>query len=153
MWYQRGQVRRLFRVFLAEGLAGEVKDVIKSYDLHVTESGACVPSGVSNFWVAEINGEVVGGVGLNMSLRTDPTVGDVRRLMVAPTHQGKGVAEKLMAVLTSHAQSHNIHALELTTSDYNKSAHRFYERIGWKVTGRVNYHGFMILGLRQSLKA
>ena len=85
------------------------------------------------------------------SLRTDPTVGDVRRLFVAPAHQGNGVAEKLMATLTLHARDHKLHALEITTSDYNQVALRFYRKIGWKVTGRTSYHGFDILVLRREL--
>ncbi|KAG6830450.1 hypothetical protein H0H87_008088 [Tephrocybe sp. NHM501043] len=152
LWYKRRQVKRLFRLFLEDGLAGEVGDIIKSYHLHVTENGFCVPSGPSGFWVAEIEEEIVGGVGLNKSLRIDPVVGDVRRLFVAPGHQGKGIAAKLMATLVSHARDHNLCALELTTSDYNQTALRFYERIGWKLTRRTSYHGFMIAVLRQEVQ-
>ncbi|KAH0580947.1 hypothetical protein H2248_012101 [Termitomyces sp. 'cryptogamus'] len=153
MWYQRRQVQLLFRIFLDEGMEGEeLKDIIKTYNLHITESGTCLSTGPSNFWVAEIGGEFAGCIGLNKNLRTDATVGDVRRLFVTPAHQGKGVAKKLMTTLTLHARYHKLHALEITTSDYNQAALRFYKRIGWKVTGRTNYHGFMILVLRQELK-
>lgn len=63
-WYKRRQIRHLFRIFVDEGLA-ELVDVVKSYSLHVTESGACKPIGPCGFWVAEIGGEFAGCVGLS----------------------------------------------------------------------------------------
>ncbi|KAG6868535.1 hypothetical protein C0993_001423 [Termitomyces sp. T159_Od127] len=169
-WYQRRQVRRLFRIFIDEGLAGDLVDVVKSFKLRVTESGACIPIGPGGFWVAEIGGEFAGCVGLSgyqnaliklyvlvlkqsqdQDPRDDATVGGVRRLCVVPTHQGKGVATKLMATLTSHARDHKLHALELTTSKYNQIALNFYQKLGWKMTGRMNYHGFALVVLRLEL--
>lgn len=64
-WHQRRQVRRLFRIFVDEGLAGELVDIVKSYNLHVTESGSCIPRGPCGFWVAEIGGKFAGCVGLS----------------------------------------------------------------------------------------
>ncbi|KAG6835361.1 hypothetical protein H0H93_002149 [Arthromyces matolae] len=151
MWYKRRHVARLFQVFLDVGLAGELSDIVKYFDLHVRENGVCTPSGPSGFWVAEISGEIVGCVGLNKNRNPDPSVGDVRRLLVDPSHQGRGVAQHLMTAVVSHARQHNLEALELTTSDYNLSALRFYKRIGWNITGRTNFHGFQIAVLRQEL--
>ncbi|KAG6895083.1 hypothetical protein C0992_003217 [Termitomyces sp. T32_za158] len=84
-------------------------------------------------------------------LQIDSTVGGVRRLFVAPTHQSKGVARKLMATLTSHALDHKLHVLELTTSKYNQTALHFYQKLGWKITGQTNYHGFTLVVLRLKL--
>ncbi|KAG6824102.1 hypothetical protein H0H92_008000 [Tricholoma furcatifolium] len=151
LWYRRQKVKRLFQIFLDEGLAGELGDIVGSFNLHVANNGICESTSASGFWVAETLGEVVGFVGLNKNLRPDPTVGDVRRLVVAPTHQGRGIAGKLMAAITAHARAHRLHALELTTSDYNHSALRFYQRIGWKKMGRKDYNGFLIIVLRQEL--
>ncbi|KAF5387023.1 hypothetical protein D9615_002062 [Tricholomella constricta] len=149
--HRRRQFHRVFSIYMDECMAGELGDIVGSFDLHVTESGDCVPTGPSDFWVAEVAGEVVGFVGLNNNIREDPTVGDVRRLNVAPGHQGKGIAKDLMDTLTAHARAHNLHALELTTSDYNKTAMRFYQRIGFKHTGRRIYYEMTLPTMRHEL--
>ncbi|KAG5636261.1 hypothetical protein H0H81_008617 [Sphagnurus paluster] len=156
-WYKRRQIKLFFNAFLEEGMTGELADVLKYFDLRVGQDGICIPNGPSGFWVAEEAGEVLGFVGLtepgsaDKGMRLDPKVGDVRRLAVAPEHQRKGIAEKVMHALATHARAHGIETLELNTSDYNKSALRFYEGLGWRIVGRKEYHGFLIAVMRQDL--
>ncbi|KAF5387022.1 hypothetical protein D9615_002065 [Tricholomella constricta] len=149
LWYQRRKVQRMFRIFLEEALAGELGDIVHSFDLRVGEGGECVPTGAGGFWVAEAAGEVAGLVGLTN--HKDPTIGDIHRLAVAPNHQRKGVAEMLMNALISHARAHNIRDLDLVTSDHNKSALRFYGRMGWKIVTRKYYHGLMLAVMRRRI--
>ncbi|KAF8057521.1 acyl-CoA N-acyltransferase [Lyophyllum atratum] len=163
VYYHRQRIQRFFGLFLDQGLKGDLGDVVKSFNLEITEGGTCVPTGPSGFWIADEAGEVIGMVGMTLSASTrllcsvsdspDPLVGYVGRLAVAPNHQGKRVAEKLMDAVVSHARVYKLQALELQTSDYNKSALRFYTRMGWRFDRRKPWLGmFSLAVMRQELE-
>ncbi|KAF8063244.1 acyl-CoA N-acyltransferase [Lyophyllum atratum] len=173
VYYHRQKIQRFFGLFLDQGLKGDLGDVVKSFELKITEGGTCVPTGPSGFWIADEAGEVIGMVGMTLSASTrssdfkykresllcsvndssDSLVGYVGRLAVAPNHQGKRVAEKLMDAVVSHARVYKLQALELQTSDYNKSALRFYTRMGWRFDRRKPWLGmFSLAVMRQELE-
>ena len=81
-----------------------------------------------NFWLATTTtGEVAGFVGLK---NTGAGIGSVKRLAVAPRHQGRGVGHRLMAALMDWAQRAGFCELYLATGVHEK-AKGIYTRHGF----------------------
>ncbi|MBB4227902.1 GNAT family N-acetyltransferase [Rhizobium mongolense] len=87
-------------------------------------------SGKGQFWVAELDGVIVGTIGLK-------DIGNnraaLRKMFVAAPVRGPrhGVAAKLLDTLFTHAKAHGIHEIFLGTTDRFLAAHRFYEKNGF----------------------
>lgn len=101
-------------------------------------------------WVAEIDGRIVGHVGLSRSgagdaapalwsSRAGVTVertAVVSRLFVAPAARGHGVGALLMAEAVREARERELHpVLDVVASD--RSAAALYERLGWELLAVV----------------
>ncbi|MFC8675313.1 GNAT family N-acetyltransferase [Streptomyces griseorubiginosus] len=95
-------------------------------------------------WVAELDGRVVGHVGLSRSAEGDVAPGlwserhgtsrelaaVVGRLFVAPCARGHGIGALLMARVTEEARHRGLHpVLDVVASDAAAAA--LYERLGW----------------------
>lgn len=83
-----------------------------------------------NFWIALIDGNVVGTVGL---LDMGNNQGSLRKMFVDSAYRGKerGIAEQLLNHLITFAQEHGISTLYLATVPAFKAAQRFYEKNGF----------------------
>nr|WP_214460434.1 GNAT family N-acetyltransferase [Flavihumibacter fluvii] len=86
--------------------------------------------GHGHFWVALINGEVVGTIGL---LNFGGGGFALRKMFVAKAFRGVGygVAQKLWETAKSWVNQHQGQAIYLGTVDILKAAHRFYEKNGF----------------------
>ncbi|MFF7949616.1 GNAT family N-acetyltransferase [Streptomyces griseorubiginosus] len=95
-------------------------------------------------WVAELDGRLVGHVGLSRSAEDDMAPGlwserhgtsrelaaVVGRLFVAPWARGHGIGALLMARVTEEARHRGLHpVLDVVASDAAAAA--LYERLGW----------------------
>lgn len=101
-------------------------------------------------WVAELDGRVVGHVGMGRSgpgdaaaqlwsrregVSTERTA-VVSRLFAAPSARGHGIGTLLMNRVTEEARERGLHSvLDVVASD--KSAVALYERLGWEHLGTV----------------
>ncbi len=88
-------------------------------------------TGAGQFWLAELNGEVVGTIALK-------DIGDhavaLRKMFVKPVARGAvGAAQALLDTALVHAREHGVEAVWLGTTDRFKAAHRFYEKNGFEV--------------------
>lgn len=65
-------------------------------------------------------------------------VGDMtlENICIAPEHQGKGLAKKLMDHLIEHAKSLNTENMFLEVRESNTKAIKLYESYGFEVTGK-----------------
>lgn len=94
------------------------------------------------------NGRVLGIVVLNE--HQDPEYAEVNwstketdknivlhRLAVAPEHQGKGIARKLMDFAENWAKENNFDAIRLDTFSQNPRNQRFYKKRGYTELGSV----------------
>jgi len=61
----------------------------------------------------------------------------VHRLAVAPEHQGKGIARKLMDFAENWAKENNFDAIRLDTFSQNPRNQRFYKKRGYTELGSV----------------
>ncbi|MFD5619121.1 GNAT family N-acetyltransferase [Streptomyces yangpuensis] len=108
------------------------------------------PSSLFASWVAELDGRVVGHVGLSWSTAGDAAPGlwsaragvgvdataVVSRLFVAPTARGHGVGALLMGRAVAQARARGLHpVLDVVASDTAAAA--LYERLGWQLLGTV----------------
>ncbi|MFF1381184.1 GNAT family N-acetyltransferase [Streptomyces sp. NPDC058308] len=105
-------------------------------------------SGGLGAWVAELDGRVVGHVGLSRPGAGDEApdlwggdagrggAGVVSRLFVAPDARGHGIGALLMGRVVREARARGLHpVLDVVSSDTAAAA--LYERLGWRLLGIV----------------
>ena len=92
-------------------------------------------TGAGNFWVAVVDGEVVGTLGLR-----DIGEGDValRKMFVAAQFRGEPhrVAQRLLSAALAWAADQNTRNIFLGTTSRFLAAHRFYEKNGFELVPR-----------------
>lgn len=62
--------------------------------------------------------------------------GYIRLIGVHPDYQGQGLGAELMKVAETHIVTQTPH-LFLLSSDFNKQAHQFYNRLGYRIIGEL----------------
>ena len=89
-------------------------------------------------WVAEIEGEVVGLVGIHLSqvLAYDGDAAKVSEIVVDDRYRRQGIGARLMEVAEDGARRRGCIVLFLTTAERRKDAHAFYRKLGFEETGR-----------------
>ncbi|WP_109697581.1 GNAT family N-acetyltransferase [Chitinophaga deserti] len=123
--------------------AGQIYDFIlhiqqKEFGLPVTREQqpdlADIPGvyqqGISNFWIAEHNGRLIGTISL-MDLGEGK--GALRKMFVHQDYRGRehGVALRLLEALKEWARTHEYSDIYLGTAEILHAAHRFYEKNGF----------------------
>ncbi len=109
------------------------------FDIPITLEGqpdlADVPGfyqrGSGNFWVAEVDGTVVGTIGL---LDIGGKQAALRKMFVAAPYRGKeyGIAQLLLRELLTWSAGRHLEIIYLGTTDRFLAAHRFYEKNGFR---------------------
>jgi len=101
-------------------------------------------------WVAELDGRVVGHLGLSRAAEGDAAPGVwaaragvgvdvttvVGRLFVSPAARGHGLGAALMARAVEEARALGLHPV-LDVVDSDTAATALYERLGWELLGVV----------------
>jgi GNAT superfamily N-acetyltransferase len=91
------------------------------------------PKGQKNFFVCEDNtGAIAGFVALDYHPERPKRTGELRRMIVSPTHRRRGVAEFLIQALIRHAKKNDLQVIDLGTSDVQYGAKKLYQKLGWK---------------------
>ena len=80
------------------------------------------------FLVARLDGEAVGCGGLKI---TDPGVGEIKRMWVAPSSRGLGIAQRLLDALESQAVAMKLDTIRLDTNRSLTEARALYARNGY----------------------
>lgn len=83
---------------------------------------------------ADEAGKVVGTVAGKPASKNE---GHLRGMAVLPEFQGRGVAGQLLAAIESHLWSQACARITLDTTEPLRRAARFYERNGYRLSGRV----------------
>ena len=109
---------REFSAFIDASLDDDLGDVIGNY---LNRPG-------SGFWVAELDGDIVGCVGV---YRHDDGDIELRRLVVEPAIQRQGLASRLMAQAEDFCRAAGYARLMLWTSSHTTAAIAFYEGRGY----------------------
>jgi len=87
-----------------------------------------VETSFASFFVAELDGRVVGTAGLSQH-------GSLERLYVVPEARGAGVGSALLAAVADEARSCGHTRLEIWSDKRFEDAHRLYQRLGATVVG------------------
>jgi ribosomal protein S18 acetylase RimI-like enzyme len=96
------------------------------------------PKGQKNFFVCEDSaGAIAGFVALDYHPERPKPTGELRRMIVSPTHRRRGVAEFLIQALIKHAKKNDLQVIELGTSDVQYGAKKLYQKLGWREHHRV----------------
>ncbi|MEE2042598.1 GNAT family N-acetyltransferase [Nocardiopsis tropica] len=109
------------------------------------------PPGLLRAWVAELDREVVGHVGVGRAdggdavLRGAEALGGsgeriavLARLFVLPEARRRAVGERLTVAATEFARASGLR-LVLDVMAKDRAAIRLYERLGWECTGQVRH--------------
>jgi len=67
----------------------------------------------------------------------DPTRAQLVSMWTAPTHRRTGIGRMLVGEVASWAAQRGVRVLQLMVTSMNEPAMRFYERLGFTRTGRV----------------
>lgn len=86
--------------------------------------------GHGDFWVAKVEGEVVGCISLKDIGQQQAAL---RKMFVAKPWRGSeyGVASRLLEALLDHARTQKLRDIYLGTTEKFLAAHRFYEKKGF----------------------
>lgn len=106
-------------------------DVSRSRDPEASDMVA--PRGA--FLIALSDGLPVGCVGLK---GTDDTIGEIKRLWVAPHARGLGLGKRLMRAAEDAARALSMTTLRLDTNRALPEAYQLYKRDGWTEIDRFN---------------
>ena len=101
---------------------------------------ADVEASFDAFWVAELDGEVVGCAGLRSApLVLEGTDCSLERLYVLSSARGSGLGAALVETVAAHARALGRRRLEIWSDKKFADAHRLYERLGARaVADRVH---------------
>lgn len=105
----------------------------------------------STFWLAELEGEAVAYMKLNVGqAQTEPDQADsleIQRIYVLSSRKGMGIGRALIAHAVQIAREMGLQRLWLGVWEENVSAIRFYEKIGFQPFGQ---HVFVLGEDRQT---
>ena len=114
----------------AEGI-GRLAQEIFTMPWSVNAFAALAEDKNSLFFVAEEDGQIIGGCGLTHILDE----GDIHNVMVAPAYRGRGIAVRMMENLLNEGTTQGIDAFTLEVRVSNEAAIRIYEKLGFVSEG------------------
>jgi ribosomal protein S18 acetylase RimI-like enzyme len=84
-----------------------------------------------------INDTEACGIAAGFLDKDDPTRAYLVSMWVAPTHRGHGSGRQLVDGIKAWAQAQSVQRLYLMVTSNNSGARQFYERLGFRETGRT----------------
>ncbi|XP_075043990.1 N-acetyltransferase 8-like [Mixophyes fleayi] len=117
--------RHMYTSYVRFSLSNDMLNIRKYY---LQREGCC-------FWVAELEGEVVGTVAaLPSPLPGGEKHLQMKRLSVSKGHRGKGIAKLLCRTMIDFAHKRGCDAVVLTTTLAQSDAWTLYEKMGFRRT-------------------
>ncbi|XP_054840161.1 N-acetylaspartate synthetase [Eublepharis macularius] len=129
--------RKVILSYLECALNTDMSDIEQYY---MKPPGSC-------FWVAMLNGDVVGIVAARGN-EEDNTL-ELRRMSVDSRYRGKGIAKALGRKVLEFAMINNYSSIVLGTTAVKVAAHKLYESLGFKHVGVVEH--YTLPGMTHSL--
>jgi len=93
-------------------------------------------SGPENFWVAELQGRVVGLAGLIVQERE----AELEPLIVSEKCRGQGIGKRLAETVVAAAQERGLRGLSVRPVARNEEAIGFFHKLGFDVLGQVEMY-------------
>jgi len=88
-------------------------------------------------FVAEVEGRTIGTIATCV---IPPSDGHLRGMAIVPEWQGRGIADKLLEFAELRLQSQKCSRVTLDTTSPLQRAIRFYEKHGYRATGKIGDH-------------
>jgi len=98
-------------------------------------------SETEHFWVAEVDGRRAGCVFVVRNV-DDPSMAQLRCLLVDPSSRGLGVGQRLVEQCIDFARTAGYRGMTLWTNDVLVYARRIYEAAGFKLAKEDRHHSF-----------
>jgi len=95
-----------------------------------------------HFWVAEVDHQVVGMIGVASD---EPNTAEIRRLRVDPAYQDSVIPARLLETAVNHCRHHGYLKVRLDTRFERDAALHLFDRIGFQHTRSKNLHGKELL--------
>ena len=113
-------------------LISELNDLLlqlspPEFCFHMTVEEMAEPD--TTVWIARNGGTAVGCGALR---RHNAILGEVKRMYVRPSEQGRGIAGAILSLIEEKATSEGLETLKLETGDRHPAAWRVYERAGFR---------------------
>lgn len=99
------------------------------YDPHLFQLFTYYQQPKAQYWVIEIDGKVVGGIGVG-PFNKEKGIGEIQKLYILEEAQGKGYSRKLMDRALSFAKDH-YSACYIETFEGMKAANYLYQSYGF----------------------
>jgi len=120
--------------YISESLNDDLADIPANY---LDSPGSC-------FWVAEVDGEIKGMVGIQ---RRSDEEAELRRMSVASDARGQGIGRQLLETVDDFCRKWGYARVRLTTHMMLKPAMALYRKNGYRMiadeTGLVVTRGFV----------
>ena len=120
------------REYIQHSLADDLADISASY---FNEPGG-------HFWVAEIDGQIKGMVGIQRRTREEA---ELRRMSVAADRRRRGIGGKLLETAEAFCREQGYLRIRLTTVSLLQPAIALYRKHGYQLVGEERYG--QVLGL------
>jgi GNAT superfamily N-acetyltransferase len=114
------------RRYIQRSLSDDLADIPRHYQ---SESG-------SNFWVAEVGGEVKGMVGVQ---RRSDEEAELRRMSVASSSRRQGTGRRLLETAEDFCRQHGYRRISLTTVSHLQPTIAMYQQCGYQLVGEEAY--------------
>lgn len=105
------------------------------------------------FWVGEIDGEIVAMGGFKTTDDDSSDIAELKRMRVKPALQGNHIGTKMLELLEQRAREHGYRAmiLDVTSAKNQEPARRFYQKYGYSEMHRQHAKNFEIIYCRKEL--
>lgn len=100
-----------------------------------------------NFWVAELNGNIMGVVGAIPSTKYSEDCIELVRMSVSPTCRKMGVGSRLIKTLEDWAKENGYNLVNLSTLEKMHLAVELYTKNGYKLTEQESFDAALSLNL------
>jgi GNAT superfamily N-acetyltransferase len=134
-----------------EGLAQttpQYPEVVAHYESDLQDMEGHYLGGGSHFWVAEIDGALVGMTGIE---RIDAGTGRLRRMRVTTDRRRTGIAQALLETAERFCREQGYGRLILDTTEHQTAAHRLYEKNGFVRVGERDLGPFRVIDYSKEL--
>ena len=118
------------RRYIQRSLLDDLADIPHHYQ---SQSG-------SDFWVAEVDGEIKGIVGVQ---RRSHEEAELRRMSVASGSRRQGIGRRLLETVEDFCRQEGYQRIHLTTVSQLQPAIAMYQRCGYQLTGQEAYGNIM----------
>jgi GNAT superfamily N-acetyltransferase len=124
--------------------AGAVRSLLAELGYALSEEGVrenirrLADGTMDRTWVAEEAGRILGIVSVHLTplFHAPGHAGRITSLVVHGPARGRGIGRALVEQAEAFCWRAGCDRLELTTGDHRHDAHRFYERLGYRIQSR-----------------